>query len=244
MSSVYNLLREACGLSQQEAAEFHEARLDSVKSWCSDRRPAPAGVINELQELMRDVEQAGENFAAALKRTTQGNAFTIGTPIDDRDAGDAGFPSTAAHVRAIAIAISRLPNDAEVDLVPNSRGALPTATMQRGKLKMRDNAMSITHDVPDPAPRGFQTVVNSRPRTRAEVDRAMFRAENGARFHATLQATEEGPQARYEIQADVGNSTNVTSDIQLFRIEADALAWLDQAAAHHGFAKYPLERRK
>ena len=52
MSNVYNLLREACGISQAEAAEFvHGTRLDSVKSWCSDRRTAPESIINELQKL-------------------------------------------------------------------------------------------------------------------------------------------------------------------------------------------------
>jgi hypothetical protein len=244
MASVYNLLREACGLSQSEAADFHETRLDSIKSWCSDRRSAPIGVINELQELMRDVDHAGEEFAALLKRISRGNVFIVGLPIDDKDSTACGFPSPAAHLRAIAIAISRLPDDAEIRMVERVRGAIPSATMQRGKTKMRNNPHPLHHDTPDPAPRGFQTVVTSQPRTRAEIDRAAFRAENGARFSATLQATPEGPQVRYTVEADTGNSTNVLSDIRLFKTEAEALAWLDQAAAFRGFAKYPLERRK
>ena len=40
MTSVYDLLRQRCGLSQQEAADVHSTRLDTIKSWCSGRRLA------------------------------------------------------------------------------------------------------------------------------------------------------------------------------------------------------------
>ena len=127
MTSVYNLLRETCGLSQQEAADFHEARLDSVKSWCSDRRPAPPGVIDELRELAREIISAGEEFAAQLKRTSKGNEFIIGLPRDDKDARSCGFPSMTAQMRAIAIAIAHLPDKAEVQFAERTRGAMPSA---------------------------------------------------------------------------------------------------------------------
>ena len=65
MTSVYNLLRESCGISQAEAADrVHETRLDTVKSWSSDRRPAPGWAINQLQSLSRRIRRAGEAYAA------------------------------------------------------------------------------------------------------------------------------------------------------------------------------------
>ncbi|QPF81587.1 hypothetical protein IC762_17295 [Bradyrhizobium genosp. L] len=245
MASVYDLMREACGLSQQEAADFHVVRLDSVKSWCSDRRPAPINVITELQVLMRGIEAAGKAFAASLQPDYGRRAFIIGLPADDSDAETCGFPSKPAHVRAIAIAISRLPDGAAVDLVERGRlNLVPTPTMTKEASKMRNVTVPVHHDMPDPAPGGFQAVVNTRPRTRAEVDRSHFRAENGAKFVGVLQDTPAGAQASYTIQADIGNTTSVLSDIRLIGNELDALLWLDQAAALHGFKKYPLERRK
>ena len=87
MTNAYNLLREACGISQAEAAEFvHQTRLDSVKSWCTDRRTAPQGVINDLQKLAREIQSAGVSYAALLKTISKGDVYIIGLPGDERDA--------------------------------------------------------------------------------------------------------------------------------------------------------------
>src|SRR5580704_13432117 len=97
MTSVYNLLRESCGISQAEAADrVHETRLDTVKSWSSDRRPAPSWAINQLQSLSRRIRASGESYAAMVKQYSQGNVFVIGLSHDDDDARACGFPSTAA----------------------------------------------------------------------------------------------------------------------------------------------------
>jgi hypothetical protein len=131
MHNVYNLLRESCGLSQQEAADFHDVRLDTLKSWCSGRRPAPVGAIDELKELSRDIMQAGKDVAALLKRTSKDGAFIVVLPRDDKDARACGFPSMTAQMRAIAIAVAQLPDEAEIRLVEGARGSLPSAIMQR-----------------------------------------------------------------------------------------------------------------
>jgi hypothetical protein len=117
MTSVYNLLREACGISQAEAAEHvHETRLDTVKSWSSDRRPAPQWAINQLQSLSRRIRRAGDIYAKHLKALRPlAPSITIPVPRDE-DARKRGFPSTAAMMQAIAIAVSLLPDDVEVDL--------------------------------------------------------------------------------------------------------------------------------
>lgn len=227
MTNVYNLLREACGVSQAEAAEFvHDTRLDSVKSWCSDRRTAPQGVINDLQRLARQIQKAGTDYAEFLKRHNEGDIYIIGLPSDEQDARACGFPSVSAQMRAIAVAISLLPDDSEIRMVERVRGAIPAPVMERenimpieadcrvlssmqfsgGKFYTSGNinrrkyerleeigwvkglatnmsdveyrltvdgrmqfallqaAEAMERDVPDPAPRGMQTTVNSRPR--------------------------------------------------------------------------------
>lgn len=135
-TSVYNLLREACGISQSEAADsIHETRLDTVKSWSSDRRPAPDWAINQMQSMVRRIRAAGEDYASLIKQTSQGNVFVIGLPHDDDDARVCGFPSSAAQHQAVAIAISLLPDDAEVRLVPRVRGAIPAPTLNAEKIE-------------------------------------------------------------------------------------------------------------
>jgi len=135
MTSVYNLLRESCGISQAEAADrVHETRLDTVKSWSSDRRPAPGWAINQLQSLSRRIRRAGEAYAELIKNASKGNVFVIGLAYDDDDARACGFPSTAAQLQATAIAISLLPDDAEIRLVPRVRGAIPAPTLEEDKM--------------------------------------------------------------------------------------------------------------
>jgi len=125
MTSVYNLLRETCGISQAEAVEFHQARLDTVKSWCSDRRPVPAGVIRELKELARDITSAGMAYAAHLKSLNTVQVIDLGVPHDEFDARHCGFPSLGAAMRAISIALLEFPNDAEIKIGQRVRGERP-----------------------------------------------------------------------------------------------------------------------
>lgn len=135
MTSVYDLLRDACGISQAEAAEHvHETRLDTVKTWSSNRRPAPSWAINQLQSLLRRIGRAGEDYAALVKQTAEGNVFLIGLAHDDRDARACGFPSIAAQMQASAIAISLLPDDAEIRLIPRIRGSIPAPMLQEDKV--------------------------------------------------------------------------------------------------------------
>jgi len=131
MSNVYNVLRESCGLSQAEAADLHKARLDSVKSWCSDRRSAPQGVINDLQKLAREIYAAGITYADLLKRRDKGDVYIIGYSRDDKDARACGFPSVGAQMRAIAIAVSQLPDDSEIRMIERVRGAYAAPVLER-----------------------------------------------------------------------------------------------------------------
>jgi hypothetical protein len=134
MTNVYNLLREACGLSQAEAAAFHETRLDSVKSWCSDRRTAPQGVINDLQRLARQIHASGIAYAELLKSSSGGDVYVIGLPSDEQDARTCGFPSIGAQMRAVAVAISLLPDGSAIRMVERVRGAIPAPVLEREML--------------------------------------------------------------------------------------------------------------
>ena len=66
-------------------------------------------------------------------------------------------------------------------------------------------------------------------------------AEDGAQFSATIQRTEDGPQAAYLVVGDKGDWTRTQSDMRLFETEAAAMDWLDAEAERRGFTRYPFE---
>jgi hypothetical protein len=125
LENAYNLLRDFCGLSQQDAADFHDTRLDSVKSWCSDRRLAPQGAVNELQQLARQISAAGDAYAVELAKLARGETVMIALPRDEAEARRFGFPSLGAYMRAVAIAIARLPPNLHVRMHRRGRGEPP-----------------------------------------------------------------------------------------------------------------------
>jgi hypothetical protein len=136
MPSVYDLLRQRCGLSQKQAADFHDARVDTVVSWCSDRRKAPQGVIDELLDLYDDITESALELSYLVQLTPQvddaGDRFIrIGLPQDDDDAVVCGFPCASACEAAVALAITHLKRNIPVRLVPRVRGAIPTAVTQK-----------------------------------------------------------------------------------------------------------------
>jgi hypothetical protein len=139
VTSVYDLLRQRCGLSQADAADFHATRIDTIKSWCSDRRTAPAGVLDELRDLYADISEAGQELADVVKlmpqRDANGIFFQVGTPLDKKDAIACGFPCEGSCLAAVAIAIASLPGAARI--VPRVRGAIPTAVSQKRWLNSR-----------------------------------------------------------------------------------------------------------
>jgi hypothetical protein len=136
LPSVYDLLRRRCGLSQKQAADFHDARIDTVVSWCSDRRKAPQGVIDELLDLYDNITEAALELSYLVQLTPQvddagDRFFRIGLPVDDDDAVACGFPCASACEAAVALAVTYLPRNIPVCLVPRVRGAIPTAVTQK-----------------------------------------------------------------------------------------------------------------
>ena len=127
--SVYDLMRQCCGLSQTEAAEFQNVRLDTVKSWCSGRRPAPARAVAELRDLYRRIFEAGTSYAAQLERRGPqvdedgSQRYLVSEPRDDQDAIAQGWPNKAACLAALGVAIAALPADAVAELVPHDKAS-------------------------------------------------------------------------------------------------------------------------
>jgi hypothetical protein len=144
MTSAYDLMRQRCGLSQQEAADFHQARLDTIKSWCSGRREAPDSVIDELRDLHDDIVAAGrawvKEFGSRRNIAPSDEYFIdIVEPRNDRDARFYGWPNAGAALAAVGVAISALPRGVPVKLRIDAPGATP---LPRRPAKTSDQAKS------------------------------------------------------------------------------------------------------
>ena len=136
MTSAYDLMRQRCGLSQQEAADFHDTRLDTVKSWCSGRRQAPEGVITELQDLYARIRQMGDALAKAVKqqKAPPGEELIVAvtTPKTEQEARALGWPTQSACLAAAGLAIAQLPRGTPVELVEGTEIDLTWTRFKHG----------------------------------------------------------------------------------------------------------------
>ena len=121
MTSAYDLLRQRCGLSQQEAADFHQARLDTVKSWCSGRREAPEGEIDELRDLYAKIERMGDALAKSVKqqkaRADKELILEVSVPRTDQEAQALGWPTLSTCLAAAGLALAQLPRGTPGELI-------------------------------------------------------------------------------------------------------------------------------
>ncbi len=115
MTSAYDLLRQRCGLSQQEAADFHKARLDTIKSWCSGRRHAPDGVIDELRALYDKINASAIRMVESANKTDPDLPIELGLAADDADAQSMGWPCVGAQAAAFGLVIARIRNPVVVE---------------------------------------------------------------------------------------------------------------------------------
>ena len=65
-SAEYRTLREACGLSQQDAAIFHDVSLRTIAHWETGRNNIPAGAARELRALNDRIEQGVTNIQTLI----------------------------------------------------------------------------------------------------------------------------------------------------------------------------------
>lgn len=126
----YGLLLQACGLSHREGADFHQVRLDTVKSWSAGRNCAPAGALAELRELHRKMERASRQVALALLNSPGGAEVQIRFPADDAEAQSLGLPCVGAWRAMTAMVLVRI--NRPVRLVPLTPSATSSeATLSR-----------------------------------------------------------------------------------------------------------------
>ncbi len=125
MITPYDLLRQRCGLSQQEAADFHKVRLDTVKSWCAGRNTAKPEVLAELRRLYQRIIHASGQLGARIDALK--GEIALGEAMSDTMARKLGFPCIGAHAAALGLTIAALPDDVTVQLVPWKAG-IATAT--------------------------------------------------------------------------------------------------------------------
>ena len=68
----------------------------------------------------------------------------------------------------------------------------------------------------------------------------MLRADSGATFEVDLQETKGGWQANFRIISANGEQTE-TPGLRVFPAKADAVAWITNGLAAHGFVYEPSE---
>ncbi len=102
MKTAYALLLDRCGLSSKEAATFHDASLDTVKSWSSGRNAAPENAVEDLRDLYITIQEMAYD---AIDMIDQQNpeAVELEMARDDKEAQELGLPCVGAHLAALGI---------------------------------------------------------------------------------------------------------------------------------------------
>jgi transcriptional regulator with XRE-family HTH domain len=62
----YRTLREACGLSQQDAANFHDVAIRTIAHWETGRNNVPSGAAQELRGLSATIERGVQNILTLI----------------------------------------------------------------------------------------------------------------------------------------------------------------------------------
>ncbi|MCA3288255.1 MAG: hypothetical protein ING09_17065 [Roseomonas sp.] len=104
----YRLLLSRVGLSQADASALHGVRLDTVKSWCAGRNPAPAGVIADLRALYAFQRRAAEEALALAAKAPDGAEIEISYAVDDAEAKALGWACAAAQHASLGMVVARL----------------------------------------------------------------------------------------------------------------------------------------
>ena len=112
----YRLLLSRVGLSQADAAALHKVRLDTVKSWCAGRNPAPAGVFAELRALYARQKQAADEALKAIAGLPEVNKVELGYAVDDAEAQNMGWPCASAQWASLGMIAAG--TDRQITLAP------------------------------------------------------------------------------------------------------------------------------
>ena len=100
-----------CGLSQSQAADLFDVKIDTVKSWCAGRNAPPPGVWDMLADLYRRIEDAADHASAKIEI---GDVHPRQWGHIQSDDGADPFPGAGADVAgamALLIAIREIRDD-------------------------------------------------------------------------------------------------------------------------------------
>jgi len=106
MKTTFAASLQLCGLSQQEAADYFDVRLDTIKSWSAGRNAVPSGVWDMLADLWRRIEDAAD--AASLDDAVMDPRARHHLSADDAD-GLPGGADEIAGAMALLVALADEP---------------------------------------------------------------------------------------------------------------------------------------
>ena len=128
--TLYDILLRASGLSQSEAANVHEARLDSVQKWCSGKSTPPDGVLRELAKLIVHQTTQADRALEIIEEedAPETDAVVLGLARSDKEAQELGWPSITAQAITIAIVAAHVVDEGkEVEVVARDTFPIPHA---------------------------------------------------------------------------------------------------------------------
>lgn len=100
MITTFNALRQSCGLSQLETADWLGVSLDTIKKWCSTQQPncAPLGAYEELDELLVRIENLADQMSGRIDPDIMSKQALQGLSASDNL--DPPMPSGACSMAA------------------------------------------------------------------------------------------------------------------------------------------------
>ena len=111
MTTLFDLLAHACGLSQREATDFLRVRLDPIKSWTSGRRQAPQEALAELAALAAHIDTAAIEAVAQIDAMAAQHGappeIDLGVASDDAEAQSIGWPCVGAQCASLGLVVAR-----------------------------------------------------------------------------------------------------------------------------------------
>lgn len=123
------------GLSQSEAADYLDVRVDTLKSWSSGRRSPPDGVLKNLHELSERQRHGAEETFKIWKRAGRPAEIEVGLASDDFEAQQLGWPSVGAHAAVIRRIWEFLPPDVKLNVVPRGATVATAAAIEAHEIK-------------------------------------------------------------------------------------------------------------
>jgi hypothetical protein len=106
MVPFYKLLLGFSGMSQREAATFHEVSLDSIKNWCTERSNPPARVIEELRQLNQLMMKSAVAYEKNLSDSAKNDEIDVADCARHAASNRQEWPCQSVENRVIALAVS------------------------------------------------------------------------------------------------------------------------------------------